>query len=220
MNGAVRVMVVDDHAVLREGVRAVLDGAPGLCVVGEAAHGDEALELAPRLRPDVVVLDLKMPGTPAVRTIARLRELLPDCRAVVFTTAAGSEDVRAVLEAGATGFLLKDAPGFDLLAAVRAVARGEAWLQPEVQRSLLASLRRPPAEDPLRCLTPRQRSVLELLGEGASNRAIAARLGLTEGTVKGYVSAVLERLGLADRTQAALFMARLRSRRETTDQSQ
>ena len=133
---------------------------------------------------------------------------LPGCNIVVFTSFAEDEMLRATLQAGAIGYLLKDAARHDLVSAVRAVAAGQPWLHETMQRQLVELLRRPPPPDPFAALTPRERSVLALIGEGLSNRRIAQRLGLTEGTVKGYVSAVLEKLGLPDRTQAALLWNR------------
>ncbi|SDD39207.1 response regulator [Aquimonas voraii] len=207
---AVRLMLVDDHAVVREGLRAVFLGASGCEVVAEAGSGDEALRLLESVRPDVVMMDLMMPGLSAAETIARLKQQLPQCNVIVFTSFGEDEALRATLQAGAMGYLLKDAARHDLLSAVHSVAQGRPWLNESMQRQLLELMRRPAPEDPLAGLTPRERSVLELIGQGMNNRRIATHLGLTEGTVKGYVSTVLEKLGVDDRTQAALAYSKLK----------
>jgi len=208
-----RLMLVDDHAVVREGLRAVFFGSSRCHVVAEAGSGDEALRLLDAAQPDVVLMDLMMPGLSAAETIHRLRARLPDCNVIVFTSFGEEGALRATLQAGAIGYLLKDASREDLLSAVYSVAEGRPWLNESMQRQLLEMMRRPEPEDPLAALTPRERSVLELIGQGMNNRRIAASLSLTEGTVKGYVSAVLDKLGVADRTQAALLFNRQRTPR-------
>ena len=208
MSDSVRIVLIDDHAIVREGLRAVLEDGTGFRVVGEAASGDEALRMAPPLCPDVIMIDLVMPGLSAPDTIRALKLALPGCNIVVFTSFAEDEMLRETLQAGAIGYLLKDAARHELISAVRAVAQGQPWLHETMQRQLVDLLRRPPPTDPFAALTPRERSVLALIGEGLSNRAIGKRLDLTEGTVKGYVSNLLGKLGLNDRTQAALLVAR------------
>ena len=202
----IRILLVDDHAVVREGVRALLEQHEDMRIVGEAGDGDDALRQLAALAADVVVLDMKMPGTAAVDVIAQLRKHHPDCHVLVFTSYAEDSQVRDALDAGATGYLLKDTLQGDLVRAVREVAAGRAWLHPQAQRQMLDWMRRPPS--PLDALTARERSVLALLARGRSNKLIARELGLTEGTVKGYVSQVLDKLGVADRTQAALLAQR------------
>lgn len=201
-----RVMLVDDHAVVREGLRALLEEEPDIAVVAECGSGDEALHAASEAHPDLVLLDLSMPGLDPVATIHRLVRGVPGVRIMVFTSFAEDELVRATLDAGATGFLLKDARREELLGAIRSVAAGQPYLAPSAQRQLMELLRRPP--DPMQSLTEREGDVLRLIGEGLSNKAIARELGLSEGTVKGYVSQVLGKLGVADRTQAALLAAK------------
>lgn len=208
MNATIRVLLVDDHAVVREGLRALFEGVEEIEVVAEAAHGDEALAIAPAARPDVAMVDLKMPGMAPTQLIRQLQLLLPGCNIIVFTSHADDDLLRDVLQAGAIGYLLKDARGPELIAAVRAVAQGQPWLHENMQRQLVDLLRRPPPADPYAALTARERDVLRLIGDGWSNRHIAAQLKLTEGTVKGYVSNVLDKLGLEGRTQAALMVAR------------
>lgn len=199
----IRILLVDDHAVVREGLRGLLEQQESMQVVGEAGDGLAALEHLATDRPDVVVLDMKMPGPSAVETIAAIKRLATDVRILVFTSYAEDSQVRDALSAGATGYLLKDALRDDLIRAVREVAAGRAWLHPQAQRQMLDWMRRPPS--PIDSLTARERSVLALLAQGMSNKQIARQLDLTEGTVKGYVSQVLDKLGVADRTQAALL---------------
>lgn len=199
----IRILLVDDHAVVREGLRGLLDQQDSMQVVGEADDGLAALEHLASDKPDVVVLDMKMPGPSAVETIAAIKRLSPDAKILVFTSYAEDSQVRDALSAGATGYLLKDALRDDLIRAVHEVAAGRAWLHPQAQRQMLDWMRRPPS--PIDTLTARERSVLALLAQGMSNKQIARQLDLTEGTVKGYVSQVLDKLGVADRTQAALL---------------
>lgn len=203
-----RLMLIDDHAVVREGLRAVLEDGTGFTVVAEADCGSEALSRVGAAMPDVILIDLVMPGLSAAETIRRCKEIAPQCNVIVFTSFAEDEGLRDTLAAGAIGYLFKDASRRDLADAVRSVAQGRPWLQESMQRQLLSLLAKPPPADPFGMLTPRERSVLGLIGEGCSNKRIAARLNLTEGTVKGYVSRVLEKLGVGDRTQAALYFNR------------
>jgi DNA-binding NarL/FixJ family response regulator len=166
--------------------------------------------VAGTLHPDVVLLDLSMPGLDPVTTIKGLMQRVPGVRIMVFTSFGSDDLVRATLDAGAIGFLLKDARRDELLAAIRSVAAGQPFLAPAAQRQLMELLRRPP--DPLATLTERERDVLDLVAQGKSNKLIARQLGLSEGTVKGYVSQVLAKLGVTDRTQAALLVAKRGSR--------
>jgi DNA-binding NarL/FixJ family response regulator len=206
MNQMIRILLVDDHAVVREGLRGLLEQQSDMRVIAEAGDGAAALELLMSERPDVIVLDMKMPGPSAVETIAEAKRLRPETQVLVFTSYAEDSQVRDALAAGATGYLLKDALRDDLVRAVREVAAGRAWLHPQAQRQMLDWMRRPPS--PIESLTARERSVLALLAEGLSNKQIARKLALTEGTVKGYVSQVLDKLSVADRTQAALLAHR------------
>lgn len=214
MSTPIRVLLVDDHAIVREGLRALLDETASLQIVGEAADGTEALELAHRLRPDVVLMDLKMPGLPAADAIRTIRAQYPATHVLVLTSYAEDRQVEEVLRAGALGYVLKNIVAADLIGAIATVARGEAWLHADAQRSLVNRMRRPAELSPLALLTDRERSVLSLLAKGMSNRAIGQTLHLTEGTVKGYVSNVLAKLKLEDRTQAALLAVRLGADRE------
>ena len=208
----IRIILADDHTIVREGVRAVLEGHPDLQVIGEFGNGADAIAAAPALKPDVALVDLKMPGLSAPETIVGLRAAFPSIRVLVFTSFGEDSLIRATLDAGAIGFLLKDALQGDLVRAIRSVAAGEAFLAPAAQRQLMELLRRP--AEPRDELTARESDVLRLIAEGLSNKQIARRLGLTEGTVKGYVSQILAKLHLEDRTQAALYAVRVGVRDE------
>jgi DNA-binding NarL/FixJ family response regulator len=202
---AVNVLLVDDHAIVREGLRALLDDAEGMRIVGEAANGDEAVELAGKLQPDLILMDLKMPGLPAPDAIRVIRSRHPAIQILVLTSYAEDRQVQEVMSAGALGYVLKDVAKAELLRAMCTVARGQPWLHAQAQRSLINRMRRPVEVDPFKLLTERERSVLKLLAQGMSNRDIGRSLHLTEGTVKGYVSNILSKLRLEDRTQAALL---------------
>jgi DNA-binding NarL/FixJ family response regulator len=191
---------------VREGVRAILDGRDDMQVIGEFANGTEALAVAAKLAPDLALVDLKMPGISAVDTIRGLHAQVPGIRVLVFTSFGEDALIRATLDAGAIGYLLKDALQSDLVRAIRSVAAGEAFLAPAAQRQLMELLRKPRSER--EALTTREADVLRLIAEGLSNKQIARRLNLTEGTVKGYVSQILAKLHLEDRTQAALYAVR------------
>ncbi|PZE38514.1 MULTISPECIES: response regulator transcription factor [unclassified Curtobacterium] len=206
----VRVLIVDDHALVRGGLRAVLDTTDDCEVVGEAATGEDAVDQALALRPDVVVMDLSMPGAGGVVATASLHVGLPSARVLVLTTFADDARVRAALAAGATGYLLKDATPDDVVRAVRATARDEVPIDPRVARSLLpaAEAVRDPHAAPATSgpvLSPREREVLVRLARGLSNRQIASELGIAERTVKVHVGSVFRRLQVADRTTAALW---------------
>lgn len=203
----IKLMLVDDHAIVREGLRALLSDVDEFVIAGEASNGDEACRIAPGLKPDLVLIDLKMPGMSAPDAIRMLRAVVPDVKVLALTSYAEDDQVRDVMKAGAMGYVLKEVSKADFLEALRTVSDGQPWLHPQAQRSLMDQLRSGKPADPLATLTYRERSVLELIARGKSNRQIAADLNLTEGTVKGYVSIILAKLKLEDRTQAALFAA-------------
>jgi NarL family two-component system response regulator LiaR len=200
------VLVVDDHAVVREGLRAFLELQEGIEIAGEAADGEEALALAERLEPDVVLMDLVMPNVDGLTAMRGLRERVPDARVIVLTSFLDDEKLLPALRAGAAGYLLKNAPPPELARAVRAAHGGEALLDPVVAARLLETLAAD--GDPLDALTPREREVLELIGRGFPNKRIARALAVSEKTVKTHVGHVLAKLGVTDRTQAAVVAVR------------
>ena len=209
MSAPIRVLIVDDHAVVREGLELFLMEGPGdIEVVGQAAEGEDALVVAAKLKPDVILMDLVMPRMNGIETTRRLAAAGIPARVLVLTTFAEDDQVRDAIQAGAIGYLLKDVQRSDLVAAIRAAAAGRTTLHPEAQQKLLRQLTTPQAASPFEALTERERDVLRLIAKGKSNKAIANTLKLSVGTVKGYVSAVLAKLGARDRTQAALIAVR------------
>jgi NarL family two-component system response regulator LiaR len=209
MSTPIRVLIVDDHAVVREGLELFLTERPGdIEVVGQAADGEDALAIAARVKPDVILMDLVMPRMNGIEATRRLTEAGIKGRVLVLTTFAEDDQVRDAIQAGAIGYLLKDVQRSDLVAAIRAAADGRTTLHPEAQQKLLRQLTTPAAVSPFDALTDRERDVLRLIAKGKSNKAIANTLKLSVGTVKGYVSAVLAKLGARDRTQAALIAVR------------
>lgn len=195
-----RVLLVDDHPVVRDGLRGMLDGQPDLEVVGDVAGGHQAVVAAGRLAPDVVLMDLRMPGLDGVAATERIRSAHPAVRVLVLTTYDDDHDIVRAVEAGATGYLLKDAPREEVFQAVRAAARGETVLAPTVAAKLVRQVRRQPAES----LTDRERAVLALVAGGKTNRAIAAELFVSEATVKTHLVHVFAKLGVDDRTAAVM----------------
>ena len=203
---AVRIVIADDHQVIREGIRAIVDTASGeIEIVGEAKTGTEAVRLAETLRPDVVLLDIQMPEADGVEATRRIREAHLPSAVLILTTFDDDARIRSAIQAGAIGYLLKDVAKDELLHAIIAAARGRATLHPVAQQVLMRQVAEPRAVSPFAGLTPRERDVLRLIARGSSNKEIAATLFLSVGTVKGYVSAILPKIGVVDRTQAALF---------------
>jgi len=206
----IKVILVDDQPLFREGLRTLLSVHRDLDVVGEAGHGEEALRLARIHHPAVVLMDLQMPILDGVATTRRLHQELPECRVIVLTTFDDDELVFDGLRAGALGYLLKDAPSEKLAEAIRLAARGESFLQPSVAAKVVAEFARLKAErttpqvELVEPLSEREREILGLITAGASNREIAERLFLAEGTVKNHITNILGKLGVRDRTQAAL----------------
>jgi len=204
----IRVLIADDHAVVRQGLRTFLDLQPDVEVAGEAADGEEAVEAAGRLSPDVVLLDLAMPRLDGVAALPRLREAAPAARVIVLTSFGEDDRVFAALRAGAAGFLLKDVEPAELVRGIRTAHAGQAPLSPAVAARVVEELAHPGRRAGGDELTPRELEVLRLIAGGRSNKRIALELGVAEKTVKTHVSHVLAKLGLADRTQAALYAVR------------
>ncbi len=208
---AIRVLLVDDHAVVRKGLRALFDREPDVEIVGEAESGEEALQLLERHRPDVILMDLEMPGIGGVEATRRIGARHPDAKIVVLTSHAAEEDVFPALKAGAVGYLLKHSAPDEVLRAIRQAQRGETALHPAVARMVLQEVQRPAQpRQPLTAepLSARELEVLRLLARGLSNQEIADTLVVGEATVRSHVSAILRKLQLASRTQAALYALR------------
>jgi DNA-binding NarL/FixJ family response regulator len=210
MTEMIRVLLVDDQKLMREGLRVLLELEPDLKVVGEAGDGAEALTAYETHQPEVVLMDIRMPGIDGVEATWRLHERWPNARVIILTTFDDDEYVFEGLRAGALGYLLKDVSGDKLAEAIRTVAAGGALIEPSVAQKVLAEFARlaPPARPAdaglAESLSEREYDILVLLAQGFSNREIATRLALAEGTVKNYVTGILQKLGVRDRTQAAL----------------
>ncbi len=204
----IRILIVDDHAVVREGLRAFLDLQDGFEVVGEAGDGEEAVGAAERLRPDVVLMDLVMPRRDGVAAMRELRGRVPGARVIVLTSFLDEDKLLPALRAGAAGYLLKNAEPEELERAVRAAHAGEAVLDPVVAARLVEALAVGGDDEPIDRLTPPEREVPVLIGPGFPNKRIARELGLAEKTVKTHVGHVLAKLSVSDRTQAAVVAVR------------
>ncbi len=194
----IRLLIVDDHPIVRDGLRGIFADAPDVEVVGEAGNGAEAVARAGQLRADVVLMDLRMPGMGGVEAIRRLGQTMPSARVLVLTTFDTDSDVLPAVEAGATGYLLKDAPREELIRAVRAASKGEAALSPSVASRLLGQVRKPATG----ALSEREREVLGLIASGATNREAAARLFVSEATIKTHLLHIYDKLGVRDRAAA------------------
>jgi NarL family two-component system response regulator LiaR len=202
---AVRVMIVDDHAVVREGLRNFLGMLPAIELVAEAASGAEAIALAPKAKPQVVLMDLMMPDMDGIEATRRLHELHPEMKVIVLTSFADDDRLFPALRAGAVAYLLKDVGPKELAEAIAAAARGEVRLHPDVTKRLMSELAGGPPKRPEDELTDREREVLACIARGRSNKEIGEDLFISEKTVKTHVGNILDKLGLADRTQAALY---------------
>jgi NarL family two-component system response regulator LiaR len=208
---AIKVLLVDDHAVVRKGLRALFDREAGIEVVGEAGGGEEAVAMVARVRPDVVLMDLEMPGVDGTEATRRITEERPETKVVILTSHASEEAVFPALKAGAQGYLLKHSPPDDVLRAIRQAHEGDTVLHPAIARMVLQDLRRTPKtkqRQPVDPLSGRELEVLRLVARGMSNQEIADTLVVGEATVRSHVSTVLRKLQLASRTQAALYALR------------
>jgi DNA-binding NarL/FixJ family response regulator len=198
----IRILIVDDHPLVRRGLAELLNGVNDMTVVATASDGEEAVAHVVEDHPDIVLMDVSMPGMTGIEACRRLLTAVPGTRVVMLTSFANRDVVVESFDTGAAGYLLKDADPMELINGIRAAARGDAPVSPRVARQLLEDrARRRPLED----LTPRERDVLQLLVRGLSNKQIAWRLGINEKTVKAHLSSVFDRLGVDDRTQAALW---------------
>ncbi len=206
MTEPVRVLLCDDHLVVRRGLARLLSGYPAVQVVGEAADGGEAVTAAATVPHDVVLMDLVMPVLDGIEATRRIVAADPSARVLVLTSFSDGDRVRAAIDAGAIGYCLKDAEPEDLVRAIESVSRGESPIDPRAARAFIDTGR--DTDRPGASLKPREREVLELIGAGLTNRAIAVRLGISEATVKTYLTQIYKQIGAADRTQAALFVER------------
>lgn len=208
MSDAIDVLVVDDHPLFRQGVVHSLGAEPGIAIVGEASSGEEALALAQALLPDIVLLDISMPGWNGLVTAERIATACPATAIVMLTVSDDQDKLLAAFKAGARAYVLKGVAAHELARVVRAAAAGDAYVSPSLASEMLVSLSRGRAPDPLQELTAREREILMLIGTGLTNREIGARLALTEKTIKHYVTNILQKLQVRSRVEAALIASR------------
>jgi len=209
MADQIRILLADDHPMFRQGVAHSLNADPGFTVIAEAASGEEAVELAQRLKPDVAVLDISMPGMGGIAAAAEIAALLPATRIVMLTVAENQDTLLAALKAGAHGYVLKGVSANDLRTITHRVADGEAYVTPQLAAEMLLEFSRPrPAASALSDLSPREAEVLDLLGHGLTNREIGERLHLAEKTIKHHMTNVLQKLQVRTRTEAAVLALR------------
>jgi DNA-binding NarL/FixJ family response regulator len=207
----VRIVLCDDHELVRRGVGSLLEDVPGYEVVGEAADADAAVSVVEEVRPDVVVMDVRLTSRSGIEACREIRSAHPETRVLMLTSYADEEALSSSILAGASGYVLKQVRGIDLVGAIREVAEGRTLLDADLAARALTRMRDRPAEPRFEELTGQERRILDLVGEGLTNREIAGRMGLAEKTVKNYVSNILGKLGLSRRTQAAAYVARRHS---------
>jgi DNA-binding NarL/FixJ family response regulator len=213
-----RVFLLDDHEIVRQGLKALLEAEDDLEVVGEASTAAEALARVPALQPDVAILDVRLPDGDGITVCRELRSTLPDLACLMLTSFGDDEALVSAILAGAAGYVLKQIHGTDLVGAIRTVGAGGSLLDPMATAQLLNRMRTEATrKDPLAVLTDQERKILDLIGEGLTNREIGLRMFLAEKTVKNYVSSVLSKLGLVRRTQAAVLIAERRSSERSAD---
>jgi DNA-binding NarL/FixJ family response regulator len=206
----IKVFLLDDHEIVRRGVKDMLEAEPDIVVIGEAGTAESALARIPALRPDVAVLDVRLPDGDGVSVCREIRSRMPAVACLMLTSFGDDEALFDAIMAGAAGYVLKQIRGTDLIGAVRTVASGESMLDPEAASKVMARMRDQASKaDPLAGLTPQERKILELIGEGLTNRQIGERMFLAEKTVKNYVSALFAKLGMERRTQAAAYASRI-----------
>ena len=209
---SIRILLCDDHELVRKGLRTLLAEVPGYEVVGEAGDAEEAVSETARLAPDIVVMDVRLPGRSGIEACRDIRSAHPDTRVLMLTSFADDDALFSSIMAGAAGYLLKQVRGTDLVGAIREVAAGRSLLDPQVTARVLSRLRGEEVGDArVTELTPRERTILDLVAEGLTNRQIADRVFLAEKTIKNYVSNILTKLGLSRRAEAAAYMARRKS---------
>ncbi len=207
---AIKVFLLDDHEIVRRGVKDMLEAEPGITVIGEAGTAASALARIPALRPDVAVLDVRLPDGDGVSVCREIRSMMPEVACLMLTSFGDDEALFDAIMAGAAGYVLKQIRGTDLVGAVRTVASGESMLDPEAASKVMARMREQATKaDPLAGLTAQERRILELIGEGLTNRQIGEQMFLAEKTVKNYVSSLFAKLGMERRTQAAAFASRV-----------
>ena len=212
----IRVFLMDDHEIVRQGLRALLESQGGFEVVGEAGSAAEGVARIPPLHPDVAVLDVRLPDGDGVQVCREVRAGAPEIKCLMLTSFADDEALFDAIMAGASGYVLKQIKGTDIVDGIRRVAAGESLLDPDATRRVLERIRNPPAADArLASLTPQERRILDLITDGLTNRQIAEEMFLAEKTVKNYVSNLLAKLGMERRTQAAVFGARVQPERPT-----
>jgi DNA-binding NarL/FixJ family response regulator len=203
----IRLLIVDDHEMVREGLKAMLVSEPDFSIVGDAANAEQALTLIERLRPDIALLDIRLPGTSGIEVCRTVTTHFPETAVIILTTYTDDTLIAQAIQAGARGFILKDIERFDLKRSIRAVARGEAAIDPKAAVAVLAQLRKAPqtnGETAPEQLSSQQLVILRLVAQGLSSREIATQLYLSENTVKGYVQEILHRLGVKNRTEAVM----------------
>jgi DNA-binding NarL/FixJ family response regulator len=203
----IRLLIVDDHEMVREGLKAMLVSEPDFSIVGDAANAEQALTLIERLRPDIALLDIRLPGTSGIEVCRTVTTRYPETAVIILTTYTDDTLIAQAIQAGARGFILKDIERFDLKRSIRAVARGEAAIDPKAAVAVLAQLRKAPqasGEIAPEQLSSQQLVILRLVAQGLSSREIATQLYLSENTVKGYVQEILHRLGVKNRTEAVM----------------
>lgn len=209
MTDTIHILIVDDHAIVREGLSGLIDAEPGMQVVGEAANGEDGVRLAGTLKPDLILMDLVMPDKDGVQAIREIKNKDPEARILVLTSFAEDDKLFPAIKAGASGYLLKDTLPGELLQAIRAVYKGESFLHPSIAQRVLKEFQSPAQTAPQgEALTERETDVLKLIAQGHSNQEIAENLVLSERTVHSHVNRILTKLHLASRTQAALYALR------------